>query len=261
MVPPPMSLSEITTSENIIDCSISLTGKRVAVLTNIGIEVYEWDLRSKPVAASRRLASWSPVAQAISGPTTRFRQTLVQKEDIVRLLSHSSGDGSKVTTHAIEDSNENLKDTGIDLYTSDNDLNSRPCNIYTDAEHRSLWWQNATCLTCFNQSEPSSSSAVHSSSEILIVRGHEEQSVGFEDYPPENNDRPPRDAHIFSLSRKGELFASGKLLTRGCTSFVSTNAHLIFTTSQHLLKFVHIDTSDGGYRKFSHGHLLIECRI
>ncbi|KAF7882762.1 uncharacterized protein EAF02_006125 [Botrytis sinoallii] len=44
----------------------------------------------------------------------------------------------------------------------------------------------------------------------------------------------------FGLSSNGHLFANTRLLVRNCTSFLVTPAHLIFTTTTHLLKFVHI---------------------
>ena len=44
----------------------------------------------------------------------------------------------------------------------------------------------------------------------------------------------------FSLSSSGRLFADKRLLAQNCTSFLVTPAHLIFTTSPHLLKFVHM---------------------
>jgi elongator complex protein 1 len=36
-------------------------------------------------------------------------------------------------------------------------------------------------------------------------------------------------------------------LVRNCTSFAITPAHLIYTTSQHLLKFVHLTVANGMY--------------
>lgn len=45
---------------------------------------------------------------------------------------------------------------------------------------------------------------------------------------------------MFSLSSNGRLFAEKRLLASNCTSFLVTPAHLIFTTTQHLLKFVHM---------------------
>lgn len=42
------------------------------------------------------------------------------------------------------------------------------------------------------------------------------------------------------LTENGSLLAGQRILARGCTSYLFTPLHLIFTTSQHLLKFVHI---------------------
>ena len=44
----------------------------------------------------------------------------------------------------------------------------------------------------------------------------------------------------FSLLSNGRLFADKRQLASNCTSLLVTPAHLIFTTTQHLLKFVHM---------------------
>ena len=46
----------------------------------------------------------------------------------------------------------------------------------------------------------------------------------------------------FSLTKKGDLLADEQLLARNCTSFLFTDKHLLFTTAQHLLKFVDLKT-------------------
>ena len=52
---------------------------------------------------------------------------------------------------------------------------------------------------------------------------------------------PIGDSHIvFGMSSNGHLYANSRLLVKNCTSFLVTPAHLIFTTTSHLLKFVHI---------------------
>lgn len=48
----------------------------------------------------------------------------------------------------------------------------------------------------------------------------------------------------FSLSSSGRLLAEKRQLASNCTSFLVTPAHLIFTTTQHLLKFVHMADVD-----------------
>lgn len=49
----------------------------------------------------------------------------------------------------------------------------------------------------------------------------------------------------FGLSRNGHLYANSRQLVKNCTSFAVTNSHLIFTTSNHLVKFVHLASADG----------------
>lgn len=48
------------------------------------------------------------------------------------------------------------------------------------------------------------------------------------------------ESEIFNLTENGTLLANGMVMARGCTSYLVTPSHLISTTSQHLLKFVHL---------------------
>ena len=41
------------------------------------------------------------------------------------------------------------------------------------------------------------------------------------------------------------MYANKRVLAKNCTSFLVTPSHLLFTTSQHLLKFVHLNRVDG----------------
>jgi elongator complex protein 1 len=51
----------------------------------------------------------------------------------------------------------------------------------------------------------------------------------------------------FGMAGNGHLYANSRLLVKNCTSFLVTPAHLIFTTTTHLLKFVHITDVNGNY--------------
>nr|XP_036585890.1 Elongator complex protein 1 [Colletotrichum truncatum]KAF6796081.1 Elongator complex protein 1 [Colletotrichum truncatum] len=42
------------------------------------------------------------------------------------------------------------------------------------------------------------------------------------------------------MTRNGHLYANSRQLAKNCTSFVVTPAHIIFTTNNHFLKFVHL---------------------
>ncbi|KAB5585850.1 IKI3 family protein [Coniochaeta sp. 2T2.1] len=49
----------------------------------------------------------------------------------------------------------------------------------------------------------------------------------------------------FGLSRGGHLYVNSRQLVKNCTSFLVTPSQLIFTTSNHLLKFAHLDRAEG----------------
>ena len=51
---------------------------------------------------------------------------------------------------------------------------------------------------------------------------------------------------VFSLAENGSLYVNEQCLVKNCTSFLVTARHLIFTTSQHLLKFVHLGSDAEG---------------
>ncbi|OAA69460.1 iki3 [Cordyceps fumosorosea ARSEF 2679] len=44
----------------------------------------------------------------------------------------------------------------------------------------------------------------------------------------------------FGLSRNGHIYANSRQLAKNCTSFILTPHHLIFTTSNHFVKYVHL---------------------
>lgn len=43
------------------------------------------------------------------------------------------------------------------------------------------------------------------------------------------------------LNRNGHLYAGSRVLAKNCTSFLVTLDHIIFTTNNHFVKFVHLD--------------------
>ncbi|KAJ2905248.1 iki3 family protein [Zalerion maritima] len=59
-----------------------------------------------------------------------------------------------------------------------------------------------------------------------------------------------KDSVVFTgLTRNGILYTNGKVLAKNCTSFVLTSSHVIFTTNNHLVKFVHLaQREDGEYQ-------------
>lgn len=252
MIPPPMSFSDIVTSSNIIDCSISLTGNHIAVLTAVGIDLYEWDFHTKPAAPPQRIASRSFDSEPELWIDSRHRSAVIQGEYRIRIFSQTHSGLSKLTTFIKEGSDGVLMNEDQDEgFGSEKGGQLR--GIYTDVNHDFLWGQTSAGISCLNRGDLYVSSAIHPAPQILVVAINGELSDSLNDGSPELPDLASGRTHVFSLSRKGELYSNDNLIIRGCTSFVSTNEHLIFTTSIHLLKFVHIGVSDGRYRELFTG--------
>lgn len=58
------------------------------------------------------------------------------------------------------------------------------------------------------------------------------------------------------MARNGRLYADSTLLAKNCTSFVVTDAHIIFTTASHFVKFVHlVDPQGKCYYACTSGHV------
>jgi elongator complex protein 1 len=144
-VPPPMAFCEVSTQSNILDCSISVSGEQIAILTTNSLDLYKWDAVRTPQVTLQKTTPLSAVAAVES---LRYQEMLLP------------GGRPWIETFKFDDTKH------------DQELNTGQ----------------------------------------------------------------------FSMTRKGELLTDRRLLARGCTSFLLTDKHLLFTTSQHLLKFVDLDT-------------------
>ena len=61
-----------------------------------------------------------------------------------------------------------------------------------------------------------------------------------------NGVESPQGNITFSLAENGSLYANQRVLVKNCTSFCVTPAHLVYTTSQHLLKIAHLKSGIEG---------------
>lgn len=72
------------------------------------------------------------------------------------------------------------------------------------------------------------------------------EAIKYDRKPPKDHCDATLSPMVFTLAENGSLFADRRCLTKHCTSFVLTPAHLIYTTSQHLLKFAHLADAISG---------------
>ncbi|KAF4621520.1 hypothetical protein G7Y89_g14553 [Cudoniella acicularis] len=225
-IPPPMALHEFEVPSNAIDIAFSTASSLVAVLHQEGISVFEWknhDASSSPPLLTGRVTFGN------SELTKYARQQISFTDKDELLVLQSFGENTNIITRY--GFNE---DTGrMDEIPFEED---KPSTIRT----LSSFQQNGVTHAFIQDT----SGNLH---KLFYVQGSSGDlpmaSFGckFPTYLPWVEVLPYGDRYIaFGMSSNGHLFANSRLLVKNCTSFLVTHAHLIFTTTTHLIKFVHI---------------------
>ncbi|EGD93877.1 IKI3 family protein [Trichophyton tonsurans CBS 112818] len=224
-VPPPMALCELAHDSNIIDVAFSKTSAKIAILSATSFTIYTWNLKStSPLEAT--LCS----SHAIS-PSRRPRLIAFLGEDDIYVVTQDEFGGEVVEWTGLQSNASKpvfLPEEGVHI-----------SSIFPDSEQEKLWIAHI-----------SSSKRIRSYSFIRNNGAEDSSVVPWQDGPATDTSWaraiqvPNGDDILFTLSRSGALYANKRLLAKSVTSFLLTSAHLIYTTAQHLLKFVHIAKVD-----------------
>ena len=262
-VPPPMALHEIEISSNIIDVAITIRSSPrpkavIGVLHHRGYSQFEWSLSSK--------AQSPPAHRFTNDFWSTDTDTITNRERLYLLISFS-GNASLLFSKSIDNS--------IFTVTGEDGGHLGEISLHeTDIEGivRDSWISKSKTYLALGQDAKASSeelekrfqgiNAVDMAGIELTLTRFSTQKIdaivcGFEIEHAVNGlangtEMSATKDIIFSLAENGSLFANERRLARNCTSFLATPAHLIFTTSQHLLKFVHLtgDTEGESHRSY-----------
>jgi elongator complex protein 1 len=232
-----MALHELTVHLNAIDVAINWDASLIAVLHQEGLSVFKW----KTVAASgsapaltgrftfEKDASYSHVPQQIS-----FSQT-----DQVAVLQRVKN-GSIVTQFGFNDDTGRMEEKSEKIAT----------NILTS---------RISTLASFSKDGATSAFVQTASGDLhdLVYGSESLVHCNFPTHLPWVEIVQHGDDYIaFGMSSNGHLYANSRVLVKNCTSFLVTPSHLIFTTTTHLLKFVHITSPESKWISPASGSLL-----
>jgi elongator complex protein 1 len=247
-----MCLHELNFKANIVDISIfeGFTGSNMvelAVLDQLHLSIYDWDPKTKPVQSPRLVATQELsliFKKASSGSAIAHQQVLCVGDGRFLILT-SDINGSAVQLLY-------LKGTDLALGGSSSQKHlqrilarkSRSSVvpylqtfggmvIESDLENFSI--ETPSGLKSAIANFPKQTSKVELIEVELAPNTHGLQANGLCGY----------NTIAFGLSDHGSLYANGRCLAKDCTSFLVTSTHLIFTTTQNLLKFIHMTTVDG----------------
>ena len=226
-VPPPMALHEFQVQSNAIDVAFNADASLIAVLHQHGISIFE----RKSVSAS-------------SPPALTGRVSFEKTDSPAIIHQHISFAGKdEVFVMQRSESSSVIKRYGFNEDTGRMEELAATANPSHTASTLSCFFQDGTVHPFVQGSKGD----LHS----LTFGEHTLSHCNFPMYLPWVDIVSFGDDNIaFGMSSSGHLYANSRLLGKNCTSFLVTPAHLIFTTTTHLLKFVHITDINGRVSSF-----------
>ena len=250
-VPPPMALHEIEINSNIIDVAITIRAfphprAIIVVLHHQGYNHFEWSLSSmvqNPPICRFTKYFWSTSTDEIMNRDRLYLQ--ISFSGNASLIFSKSVDKSTLTVTGENGEHVDqlqLDDTNIEGMIRDSWVSQPKTYIVLDHDGTPNSKNLEDSVQGFNDVDftgieltplPFSSQRIDA-----VVCGFEIKHA-IDHLANGTETRANKDV-IFSLAENGSLFANERRLAKNCTSFLVTPAHLIFTTGQHLLKFVHL---------------------
>ncbi|CAJ2511583.1 Uu.00g072080.m01.CDS01 [Anthostomella pinea] len=219
-VPPPMAMFELQVSSPAVDVAFSPANTFMVVLHQNGFDVYRWTTKQQRSLPPRLIGSLS-FAKENPGEALVPLQIAVTENDTIHCLC--SGKGPTIHSHSLDPS------TGEFLSSS---------TLYAGSMFGFVRVTQA------------------SSTDVLVQDGlgrlHGVVDQQDEMYSVRLTSQLPwsevidlaGSVIVIGLSRNGHLYANPRLLLKNCTSFLVTPAHLVITTTNHLVKFIHLTEVD-----------------
>ncbi|KAA8908123.1 elongator complex protein-like protein 1 [Sphaerosporella brunnea] len=213
-VPPPMSFCDADLDGTPVDIAISPSSTRIAVLRNKSADLVDWGFKPRKEPQVTRNIVQTDKAAA-------FRQICFVSEDVVCLLGENNAGHSILRCFTLEGPERLSQDETHELQTSICALKTagEVGGVLCEEENGNVFRYSFSEKTAYPVCK------LPAACPWIQPGTLEEQIV------------------VFGLTENGRLYANERLLASSVTSFSVTNAHLIFTTSHHVIKFVHL-TSD-----------------
>lgn len=236
-IPPPMALHELEVPSNAVDVSFNADASLIAVLHAEGISMFEWKNLSMPSSATELTGR---VTLPKSEHHTAKNLQIGFAQDDSLLVLQKEGSSFVLKGYNFDDDSGRMEE-----------ISSRPTLSSTVSDISTLGgFSQDGLIHPFVQDKKG---GLHSLAfgDQTLSQGHFPMYLPWVDIVPFEGGRI-----AFGMSRNGHLYANSRLLVKNCTSFLVTPAHLIFTTTTHLLKFVHITNVHGTYSEFPFGGIL-----
>lgn len=219
-VPPPMAFEEIELPSNAVDVAFDATGRSFAVLHQNCATLWTCDYGAKPPATTKLVGT----KDLPDSDRVRSRQIALSASTQATILRARPNESRSTLT------NLSFSESGPEI-SSVPDVLDEIRTLFTASNHDRLLAHAATGTIHEVDLESGLLSVSQTSgagSGVHVAKIRDSMSS-------------------FGLSNNGVLqihHGSQKLRIPGCTSFDIIPTHLVYTTSQHLLKFIHLHPGD-----------------
>ncbi|KAH7125271.1 elongator complex protein 1 [Dendryphion nanum] len=216
-IPPPMSLFQIQLAYPAVDVMLSAKNMQIVVVSNKDVSVFALELNTRPVQPPKLL--WR--STDLKGHLPR-QVAFVDDQHIYMLTDSWESDENGLW---ISDDQNILQYQGLILEPG------RAASVVQRVDYLSLYVQfQDGSLYDISPDGPLSNVAKRTQHLERFPTFCPEAKIAIIDEKPIS----------LGLASSGTLYANDRTLARNCTSFIVTPSHIIFTTTQHLLKFVHL---------------------
>lgn len=230
-----MALHEIQVTSNAIDIAFNGDASLIAVLHQEGISVFEWMSRGASASGPALTGRYTFEKSYLSDGSYQ-QVSFLEKNEV--LVFQRAKSGSVIKRYGFNDDTGRMEemssgDTALSVSYTLSSFNdgglSTPFVQGLSGAIQNLAFQGQSLAHCkFPRPLPWVEIATHGADFIA-----------------------------FGMSDNGHLFANSRLLVKNCTSFLVAQAHLIFTTTTHLLKFIHITSVEGMPNLFPGMYLML----
>ncbi len=215
-----MALFEITAASCIVDVSFAKDGSSMAVLHNLGLDIYSCQTSGTRFLAPKPLSKIDFESSPTRLPKDSVLQVSVGEQGRIHVLRRA--ETLEITTYTIQPASGVVVLIGAQPATSGS-------AITTSISGSGLFVQDRSGKLFQLRHKTLDDSQIQFPMQLPWV-----EITTYAGEPL-----------AFGLSRSGQLYVNSRLLVKNCTSFVLTQDHLVLTTSNHLLKFIHLDTIEG----------------
>ncbi|MCJ1475211.1 hypothetical protein MMC13_003871 [Lambiella insularis] len=238
-IPPPMALQDIKVNHSVTNTAVYGKGSetKIAVLERSRLSIFAWNLKMKPIPPPSILAS------AEVQITGKLQQVVFVDPENVLLLASDGRDSSvhalRLMSSRLEYLSHSLVPCAKGIFVNYSPIDATPYLQFAIANRLAT---NPALL------DPTGELVSDSWTEVTTFP-KEVQHLKIVDVQTDTAAHTPYAANsietqtiAFGLTSNGSLFANERRLAKDCTSFLVTSAHLVYTSSQNLLKFVHMVT-------------------